>query len=247
MARGKVDGPAHAPLHKHPCTHPTNRTNTPMPTHHSYSPPPLSKLWLVTCSYPPRPPACRAKTVCVQPNSSTPKQTPAIVNIGTFRNQSTHEMMRDRRKFAYGALCESDDESQDDAEDYDPLRSAMGDRHKLLCYVRGIRFKAMAERLGTLPPKSVILQSEAKLLRQVLNSRPAALPPKATERLADATQALQKRKYNRAITILRTEPVEILKDGFLIVARYAGRAAGGVLQLQGGGRAEGRRGVRGVL
>eukprot|EP00808_Paulinella_micropora_P011629 g65227.t1 len=132
---------------------------------------------------PSRPPACRAKTVCVQPSSSTPKQTPVIVNIGTFQNQSTHEMMRDRRKLAYGAL------------------------HKLLCYVRGIRFKAMAERLGTLPPKSVILQSEAKLLRQVLNSRPAALPPKATERLADATQALQKRKYNRAVTILRTEPV----------------------------------------
>eukprot|EP00808_Paulinella_micropora_P030027 g48177.t1 len=118
--------------------------------------------------------------------SSTPKQTPVIVNIGTFQNQSTHEMMRDSRKLAYGALCESDDESQNDAEDYDPLRSAMGNRHKLLCYVRGIRFKAMAERLGILPPKSVILQSEAKLLRQVLNSRQAALPPKATERLADA-------------------------------------------------------------
>eukprot|EP00808_Paulinella_micropora_P006016 g42714.t1 len=43
------------------------------------------------------------------------------------------------------------------------------------------------------------------------------------------------------------EEMEVLNDGFLIVARYAGRAAGGVLQLQGGGRAEGRRGGRGVL
>eukprot|EP00808_Paulinella_micropora_P023296 g77017.t1 len=40
---------------------------------------------------------------------------------------------------------------------------------------------------------------------------------------------------------------EVLNDGFLIVATYAGRAAGGVLQLQGGGRAEGRRGGRGLL
>eukprot|EP00808_Paulinella_micropora_P018557 g67842.t1 len=40
---------------------------------------------------------------------------------------------------------------------------------------------------------------------------------------------------------------EVLNDGFLIFARHAGRAAGGVLQLQGGGRAEGRRGGRGVL
>eukprot|EP00808_Paulinella_micropora_P016474 g22979.t1 len=53
-------------------------------------------------------------------------------------------------------------------------------------------------------------------------------------------------------TITRLAPCfrlckEVLNDGFLIVARYAGRAAGGVLQLQGGGRAEGRRGGRGVL
>eukprot|EP00808_Paulinella_micropora_P025701 g48502.t1 len=207
-ARGEVDGPAHAPLHKHPCTHPTNPTNTPMPTHHSYSPPPPpSKLWLVTCSYPPRPPACRAKTVCVQLSSSTPKQTPVIVNIGTFQNQSTHEMMRDSRKLHMEPCVRATTKARTTRKI--TTLHALPRATSINCCVTyaGSGSRPWRSVWGTLPPKSVILQLEAERLRQVLNSRPAVLPPKATERLADATQALQKRKYNRAVTILRTEPV----------------------------------------